>query len=133
MNIGEFVFQYRKEHGLSMQAFGDLCGLSRAYISILEKGINPTTGKAFIPTIETLKKIAESTNSNLDSLLAMLDGSQSVILNSLIPIEVTPTEKEHIKKYRQLDADGKEEIDDIIDVKLAKLQRKAEAEEANCG
>ena len=31
-----------------------------------------------------------------------------------------------IKKYRQLDADGREEIDDLIDVKLAKLQRKAE-------
>ncbi len=30
------------------------------------------------------------------------------------------------KKYRQLDANGKDEIDDIIDVKLAKLQRKAE-------
>ena len=29
-------------------------------------------------------------------------------------------------KYRQLDADGREEIDDLIDVKLAKLQRKAE-------
>ena len=30
------------------------------------------------------------------------------------------------KKSRQRKADGKEEIDDIIDVKLAKLQRKAE-------
>lgn len=30
-----------------------------------------------------------------------------------------------IKKYRQRKADG-EDIDDIIDVKLAKLQRKAE-------
>ena len=38
-----------------------------------------------------------------------------------------------IKKYRQLDADGKEEIDDIIDVKLAKLQRKAEEDVENLG
>ena len=30
------------------------------------------------------------------------------------------------KKYRQLDADGGDEIDDLIDVKLPKLQRKAE-------
>ena len=29
-------------------------------------------------------------------------------------------------KYRQLDADGKEEIDDLIAVKLAKLHSKAE-------
>lgn len=37
------------------------------------------------------------------------------------------------KKYRQLDADGKEEIDDIIDVKLAKLQRKAEEDVESLG
>ena len=41
-------------------------------------------------------------------------------------LSLTQQEETHIKKYRQLDADGKEEIDDIIDVKLAKLQRKAE-------
>ena len=38
-----------------------------------------------------------------------------------------------ITKYRQLDADGKEEIDDIIDVKLAKLQRKAEEDVESLG
>ena len=41
-------------------------------------------------------------------------------------LSLTQQEETHIKKYRQLDADGKEEIDDLIDVKLAKLQRKAE-------
>ena|GEM_PF-2853991 len=34
-----------------------------------------------------------------------------------------------IKKDRQRKADGKEEIDDLIDVKLAKLQRKADGGE----
>lgn len=42
------------------------------------------------------------------------------------PIPITQQEETHIKKYRQLDDGGKEEIDDLIDVKLAKLQRKAE-------
>ena len=37
------------------------------------------------------------------------------------------------KKYRQRKADGKEEIDDLIDVKLAKLQRKAEEGAENLG
>lgn len=41
-------------------------------------------------------------------------------------LSLTQQEETHIKKYRQLDADGKEDIDDLIDVKLAKLQRKAE-------
>lgn len=81
MKIGDYVKQYRKNHGLSMQAFGDQCGLSRAYISILEKGINPTTGKSFTPTLETLNKIARASNTTLDVLLEILDDSQSVLLN----------------------------------------------------
>lgn len=124
MTIGEYVKRYRKSQGLSMQAFGDKCNLSRAYISILEKGINPTTGKAFAPTIETLSKIAEVTGVTIDTLLPMLDGNQLVTVNS--PTALTQQEENHIKKYRQLNADGKEEIDDLIDVKLAKLQRKVE-------
>lgn len=48
-------------------------------------------------------------------------------------LSLTQQEETHIKKYRQLDADGKEEIDDLIDVKLAKLQRKAEEDAENLG
>lgn len=86
MTIGEWVRQYRKQHGLSMQSFGNLCGLSRAYISILERGINPTTNKPFVPTIQTIQKIADVTGTNFDSLFAMIDGSQKVTVNS----ETTP-------------------------------------------
>ncbi len=135
MNIKEYVYNYRKEHSLSMQAFGDMCGLSRAYISILEKGINPTTGKPFIPTIDTLKKIAEVTGTDLDSLLKMLDDSQPVIVN--IPpapmLQLTDQEKSMIKKYRQLNTDGKLVIDNQIDFMLYKQEQSAEKEEQNLG
>ena len=136
MKIGDYVKQYRIEHGLSMQAFGDRCGLSRAYISILEKGINPTTGKSFAPTIETLKKIADVTNADFDTLLLMLDGGQPIIVNatpSTSSSQFTEHEETLIKKYRQLDADGKEDVDDYVDMKLAKIQRKAEEEEQKLG
>lgn len=133
MTIGEYVKQYRKSQGLSMQAFGEKCNLSRAYISILEKGINPTTGKPFAPTIETLNKIAEVTGVTIDALLPLLDQNQLVTVNAPAPLSLTQQEETHIKKYRQLDADGKEEIDDLLDVKLAKLQRSAEKEEENLG
>ena len=86
MTIGEWVKQYRKSHGMSMQDFGDVCGLSRAYISILEKGINPTTRKPFIPTIQTIKKIADCTGTDFDSLLGMIDGSQKVTVNDTASI-----------------------------------------------
>lgn len=135
MNIKEYVYNYRKEHGLSMQSFGDMCGLSRAYISILEKGINPTTGKAFIPTIDTLKKIADVTSTNLDSLLKMLDDSQSVMVN-ISPaqtIKLTAQEEEHIKKYRQLNADGKNRVDYVLNMEFDLMNNSAEKEEQNLG
>lgn len=132
MTIGEYVRNYRKKQGLSMQAFGEKCNLSRAYISILEKGINPTTGKAFAPTIETLNKIAEVTGVTIDTLLPMLDGNQLITVNHSNS-SYSEDEKNLIQKYRQLDADGKEDVDDYIDMKLAKLQRKAEEEEQNLG
>ena len=49
------------------------------------------------------------------------------------PPSLSPQEETHIKKYRQLPPDGKEEIDDLIDVKLAKLQRKAEEDVESLG
>lgn len=115
-----------------MQAFGEKCNLSRAYISILEKGINPTTGKPFAPTIETLNKIAEVTGVTIDTLLPMLDGNQLITVNHTSSY-YSEAENTLIKKYRQLDADGREDVDDYIDMKLAKLQRKAEEEERKLG
>ena len=118
MNIGEYVKQYRKKHALSMDAFGKLCGLSRAYISILEKGINPTTNKSFVPTLETLNKIAIGTNNTLDNLLKLLDEAQPVMVNSISFDSLNANEQTLIKKYRQLDTDGKYEIDKMIEIKL---------------
>lgn len=126
MKIGEWVHSYRKEHGLSMQTFGDMCGLSRAYISILERGINPTTGKSFVPTIQTLKKIADVTHTDFDKLLSFLDGSQKVLINcpseETAPngfIKLSPTEQQHIKKYRKLSPAGKKEVDHYLDFRLS--------------
>lgn len=133
MNIKDYVYNYRKEHGLSMEAFGKKCGLSRAYISILEKGINPTTGKAFVPTIDTLKRIADSTGADLDSLLKMLDDDQVVVVNRVPSLELSEKEIEHIKKYRQLDAGGQDRIDRQIDFELFQLAQSAVEKEESLG
>ena len=36
MTLGEVIAAYRKEHGLSMEKFSELSGISKGYISMLE-------------------------------------------------------------------------------------------------
>lgn len=136
MTIGEYVKQYRKSQGLSMQAFGEKCNLSRAYISILEKGINPTTGKAFAPTIETLNKIAEVTGVTIDTLLPMLDSNQLVTVNAPSPsLSLTQQEETHIKKYRQLSDMRRYVVDEVLDTQYEKQleDNSAEKDERKLG
>lgn len=82
MKIGEWLKLYREQHGLSMQALADLCGFSKAYINVLEKGVNPKTGKAISPTMQTFEKIARATKTDVDTLLKILDGDQPITLNA---------------------------------------------------
>ena len=41
MKLGEWLTMYRTRNNLSMQNMADACGFSKAYVGMLEKGINP--------------------------------------------------------------------------------------------
>lgn len=79
-------------------------------------------GKKY-PRMDKIEKLANYFDISINELLLQ---SVTVPVPASSSLSLTQQEETHIKKYRQLNADGKEEIDDIIDVKLAKLQRKAE-------
>lgn len=67
MKLSDFIIQYRKEHNLSARKFATMCGLSNAYISLIE---NENTKS---PTLDALKKIASAVNMDIDELIKMLD------------------------------------------------------------
>lgn len=58
LTLGEIIKKYRKEHGMSMDVFAKRSKLSKGYISMLEKNLNPSTGKAIIPTTKTVEQAA---------------------------------------------------------------------------
>ena len=113
MKLGEYLKKYRAEHKMTMQEMADACGFSKAYVSLLEKGINPTTGKPFSPTLQTLTKIASATGQDIDSLLKNLDGEQSITLR---PADYTFSneEKDLVNNYRGLNTDGRNIIFSVI-------------------
>lgn len=86
-------------------------------------------GKKY-PRMDKIEKLANYFDISINELLLQ---SVTVPVPASSSLSLTQQEETHIKKYRQLNADGKEEIDDLIDVKLAKLQRKAEEDVESLG
>ena len=80
MNLGELIKSYRANNGYSMDDFAAKSGLSKAYISILERNINPISGKPAVPSLETIKSVSSAMNIDFNDVIAMLDGSQQVAL-----------------------------------------------------
>lgn len=109
MKLGEWLKMYRTRHNMTMQELANVCGFSKAYIGMLEKGINPTTGKPVSPTIQTLDKIARGTGQDIDSLLKCLDGDQPVIITTS-PNNLSDEQATVLKAYDELNNDGRRDF-----------------------
>lgn len=108
MYIGELIKKYRKKHGLSMQDFANLSGISKAYIGVLEKVYNPTTKEPVAPSLPKIQAIASAMGMELDDLLKLLDHNQPVIVNTNRPAQrLNEDEKQLLDDYRKLNDTGK--------------------------
>ena len=65
-----------------MDVFAQKSGLSKAYISILERNVNPVNGKPVIPSLETIKAVSQTIGIDFNDVIAMLDEDQEVSLSS---------------------------------------------------
>lgn len=76
MTIGEIVKMYRKEHGLSQRQFAEQCGdITYGYISMIEQGKNPSTGKPIVLSIEKVASLARAMGMTLHQLVDLADDS----------------------------------------------------------
>lgn len=75
MTLGDIIKEYRVTHKLSMDAFSDKSGISKAYISLLEKNKHPKTGKTIAPSIQCIKQAADGMNMDFNTLFSMIDGN----------------------------------------------------------
>ena len=119
MTLGEYIKQYRDSANLSQREFARICGLSNAYISIIERGSNPRSEEAFKPSFELCKKIADGMGIALEVLLNAIDEnnefrnafvfSPAVIgyVNREKISQLQKHEEELLNDYRNLNAEGR--------------------------
>lgn len=73
MTLKDLVIEYMETHGLSQRQFANACGLSNGYISMIERGVNPSTGAKITPTLSTLQKLAVGMGMSLNDLFSKVD------------------------------------------------------------
>jgi hypothetical protein len=80
MKLSELLKAYRKKNTLSQQSLADKIGVSKQYISLLEKGENTQSGKPISPSISIIKKVSEVLQIPITTLLNQLDTHEFVSL-----------------------------------------------------
>lgn len=82
MKLHDAITKFRMEQGLSQREFAKRCNLSHNTIHLLEKGINPRSGKPLVPDTITYKKIANGMGITMDELFTTLDQTEYVSLGT---------------------------------------------------
>ena len=116
MTLGDYIKDYRSKNCLSQFDFAKMVGISKAYISILERNINPSTGKPAIPSLSTINRIAKATGIDFNEFLLMLDGNQLVSLDPEDSDTLAPEDMPVYREYRELPGDDQETVRQIVHV-----------------
>lgn len=97
MHLGSFIKNYRDENGISMADFAKLSGISKAYVSVLEKNKDPRNGKEITPSIPVIKKVSDAIGISFDDLLNSLDDELLVSINET---EIEKNSETQLKEVR---------------------------------
>lgn len=117
MVLGDAVKNYRDTHAMSMDDFARASGLSKGYISMLEKNRHPKTGKPLSPTLDTYKACAAAMGMTLGDLLDLVD--DRVDLSIQAEPTVSPAVLDVAMRIEQLPEDVREKFLAAIDALLA--------------
>lgn len=124
MKLNDFIKTRRLELKLTLQNIADATNVGKGTVQKWESG-----------------EISDMRRSKIAALAKVLDVSPALLLKDeifdVIPYgsqnQYTQREINIIKKYRQLDDDGKEEIEDILDIKLKKQLSKSKVTQNRVG
>lgn len=86
MTLGLFIKKYREDNNLTMDEFSQKSGLSKSYISMLERNKDPR-GNPIHPRIEAIEKVANCIGYDVNDLIASLD--DDIMINNTQKTELT--------------------------------------------
>lgn len=120
MELYKNIRNRRIELGLTQAELAKKIGYrSISTIAKIERGIND------IPQSK-IKAFADALNTTPGELMGEVEPAP-------MPLSLTQQEETHIKKYRQLDADGRERVDYVLDMEHKLANERAEKEEQRLG
>lgn len=103
MKLGKIIKTYRKEQRLTQTEFGERAGLSKAYISMLERNKNSRNGQPLAPTVDTLRKVSNVMGISLGELLVKMEDDYITVAQNAIGDE----QAELLNEYNKLSAESK--------------------------
>lgn len=132
MTLGDIIKDYRKSHNMSMDLFAEKSGISKAYISLLEKNKHPKTGKPIAPSIQCIRQAANGMKMDFNVLFSMIDGNVTLV-DEKSPDTLTARDNHDIEKILDqtreqllsqegLMFDGKPASSEAIDSILSAMQ-----------
>ena len=77
MTLGDVIYEYRLRHNISMDKFSELSGISKGYISMLEKN-KTQRGDEPSPSFEMYKNVAKTIGMDVDALIRTVEGKISL-------------------------------------------------------
>lgn len=109
--------QLRLDAGLTQSELSKILKISASAIGMYEQGRRE-------PDYDTLMKMATYFNVSTDYLIGYSD-KRNTAKPSAVPFDLTQEEIEHIKKYRQIDSDGKTVLDSTLEgIRHTQLQKR---------
>ena len=89
MVLGDVIREYRKLNKISMEEFGCLAGgMSKQYVSQLEKNKHPTSGKPISPSIDVYKNCASAMHITIEELFSKIDDSPLTVRQSSDAVKI---------------------------------------------
>ena len=124
MTLGEIVREYRESQSMSQRRFAELSGLSNSYISMLEQNVNSKNGMAIKPSLEAIKKVADTMCVPLDDVLRKMDDAEIDISEKPIASNGDELDSRIMFLVHQLPEDLKLSLLDILQAAVAGARAK---------